>query len=524
MWQWIACISLVAAAGPERLATDVLSLGAPTRDGKFLTHVQHGNLAVRELASGRDRLLTQKTGGEFAYFSVPSRRATHIAYAWFNEQRFYELRLVPFSGGPHRVLFRNPEAGFVQPCAFTVDDRKVLTLLFRRDNTSQIVLIDTESGTVETLRSLNWVYPKRMDLSPDGRWIVYDSFRPDSKTERAIYVLSTDGTTERLLPPEPGSWLFPLFTPDGNSVLFTGGDADSLDLWRKPLDGGPAQRLARARGRARPLGITGAGLLLFGRRNAASDVFSLPLAAPYPLSSLARSFPGMNRGAVYSPDGRSLAYLSRRGAENYGQESRTLLVQDLKTGVERDLAPRLACLDRLHWGPAGLLISGSDGRGRAGVFRLDTDSGRLTPLYTEPAGPCRGYPAVVAASGTLYLIKQGQLWRKAPQAELEPTSMPATALASEGEQIALLHEETVTVLEEKTLMVTARHACPSCTELAWSGILLGAGPKSLVQLPGGAFPGPVAREGPISLSPGGKLLAVTLSRGNEEVWALRVRP
>ena len=524
MWKWLAWLSLVAAEGPEKIATDVLSLGAPTRDGRFLTHVRKGDLAVRDLSSGRDRLLTQLTGSEFAYFSVPSRRATHVAYAWFNEQQFYELRIVPFSGGPHRVLFRNPEAGFVQPCAFTADDRKVLTLLFRRDNTSQIVLIDVASGAIETLRSLNWVYPKRMDVSPDGRWIVYDSFRPNSKTERAVYVLSTDGSSERVLTPEPGSWLFPLISPDGKSVFYAGGDADSLDLWRRPLEGGPPTRVASSLGRALPLGITEAGLLLFGRRNGASDVFAVDPAAPSRLSPLSGSFRGMNRGAVYSPDGRSLAYLSRRGAENYGQESRTVLLRDLATGAERDLAPRLAYLDRLHWGPGGLLISGSDGRGRAGVFRLDTANGRLTALHAEPAGPFRGYPAVVTASGSLFLIKQGKLWRKSPEGELEPTALSAIALATESEQLALLENDVVTVLNEKTLAVTAQHSCPACTELAWAGALVGAGPKTLVKLPGGAVAGPASREGPISLSPGGKQLAVTLSQGSEEVWALRVRP
>lgn len=38
-----------------------------------------------------------------------------------------------------------------------------------------------------------WVYPKRMDLSPDGKYIVYDSFAKDTAGDRTLFVLSIDG-------------------------------------------------------------------------------------------------------------------------------------------------------------------------------------------------------------------------------------------------------------------------------------------------------------------------------------------
>ncbi|MFN7544517.1 MAG: hypothetical protein ACK5TN_17185 [Acidobacteriota bacterium] len=523
MAEWIVWMALLGLE-PHKLATGVVSLGAPTRDGRYLTHVREGDLAVRDLASGTDRLLTRRAGREFAYFSVPSGRGQWVAYAWFNEQGFYELRLAPLAGGPHRVLFRNAEAGFVQPCAFTADERKVLTLLFRRDNTSQIVLVGVEDGQVETLRSLAWVYPKRMDLSPDGRFVVYDSFRPDSKTERAIYVLAVDGSSERLLTPEPGSWLFPFFSPDGRSVLYAGGEADSLDLWRKPLEGGGSARVAQSLGRALPLGWSSGGRFVFGRRKAASDLFTLDPAEPRRVKLLGKSFAGMNRGAVFSPDGKWMAYLSRRGAENYGQESRTVLLRDLAGGLERDLAPRLAYIDRLSWGPGGLLASGSDGRGRAGVFAIDTQSGRVSALLAEPGGPYRGFRAGVDERGALFWLKEGKLWRRDSAGQAEETGLRGSALAVRGGQLALLAGSEVTILDTAKLELVARQHCEGCTEMAWGKTLLGAGPKTLVRLPGGAIEGPAWREGPVEFLADGVTLAVTLSMGQEEIWALEVKP
>ena len=173
-------------------------LGAPTMDGRQVTCVEpgSGNLAVVETATGKLRRLTNNVAGtkEFAYFSAPSRDGTRVAYAWFNEAGFYDLCVVPMAGGDPRVLFHNEEAGFVQPSSWTPDGKQILTLFFRKDNISQIALVDAENGAVRVLKSLNWVYPKRMEISPDGRWIAYDSFSGDKPGPRDIFVLAMDGS------------------------------------------------------------------------------------------------------------------------------------------------------------------------------------------------------------------------------------------------------------------------------------------------------------------------------------------
>ena len=156
----IAVVVAVCRAGPTESGApvprlvwsgpDVTLLGGPSRYGRFLSYVDPAtrNLAIRELASGRSRALTNKpaASGQFAYFSAISPDSRRVAYAWFNEDGFYDLRVVDLDGSNQRILYRNEEAGFVQPCAWSPDSKSILTLLFRSDNISQITLVPAEGG------------------------------------------------------------------------------------------------------------------------------------------------------------------------------------------------------------------------------------------------------------------------------------------------------------------------------------------------------------------------------------------
>ncbi len=92
---------------------DVNTLGAPSRDGRWLSYVDvaTGDLAVRDLASGENRFVTRKdpgkAAGEFAYFSVISPDGRTVALAWFNSEGFYDLRLAKIRGRRSRAAARH---------------------------------------------------------------------------------------------------------------------------------------------------------------------------------------------------------------------------------------------------------------------------------------------------------------------------------------------------------------------------------------------------------------------------------
>lgn len=402
-------IAVAVAYAAEPLARMVWNepganvLGAPTADGRLLTCVDpaSGDLAMLDIATGKLRRLTRKNAAaarEFAYFSVASRDGGRVAFAWFNEAGFYDLRLVPLAGGEARVLFRNEEAGFVQPTSWTPDGKEILTLFFRKDNISQIALVNAESGAVRVLRSLNWVYPKRMEISPDGRWIAYDAFGGDKAGPRDIFVLATDGSRETKVVDAPGEDLFPCWSPDGREILFASDRSGTMDAWAIRVDEG------RPRGEARlirrdlkdflPMGVTARGDLFYGIRTGTTDIALTDGSGATRL--LATRTPGRNSAPAWSRDGKWLAYLSRRGAVNFGVQGRVIVVRNMESGAERDVPASLATISSVRWSPDGewLLASGSDGKGRAGLFRVRIRDGAVRPdTIVEGAGPAgvQGY-------------------------------------------------------------------------------------------------------------------------------------
>ncbi len=414
--------STVAGIRPVWADQQTNALGAPSPDGRFLSYVDSGgNLAVRDLTTGTSRALTSDAGGaapgQFAYFSVFSRDGQQVAYAWFNEEQFYELRIIGINGSAPRTLYRNPESGFVQPTAFSPDGDQVLTLLFRRDNVSQIALVSTVDGTARVLRSLDWFYPKKIDLSPDGRFVVYDSIPAGESTARDIHLLAVDGSTYGALTDSPANDLFPLWTPDGTAVVF-GSDRDGeMDAWVLQVKGGKSlgepRLVRRGLGRALPMAFTRDGNLFYGLRAGRTDVYlgrfdAASGALVGGASVLPSRFAGANRSPEWSPGGRFLAYLSRVGTENYGQEHRAVTVRDLASGGETVHTPRLAFIERVRWSPDGgsLLLSGGDAQGRSGLFVLDLATGEATQAVVERAGDFRGLEGDWSADGSRVFFAQ----------------------------------------------------------------------------------------------------------------------
>ncbi|MFQ5926860.1 MAG: hypothetical protein ACE5MH_05435, partial [Terriglobia bacterium] len=197
-----------AAAGGGMVARQVWAgplvdtLGAPSADGSYIYMVdwETGDLATRNLLTGEKRRLTNKgswaESSEFALFSVPSPDGNHIAYTWFNKDLVVDLRLVALDGSSPRVLYQNPEVEYLVPAAWTPDGNHILALFRKKDRTNQIVLVATADGSVRVLKTLDWRYPLKMRLSPDGRFVVYDFPPKEDAPERDIFLLATDGSRE----------------------------------------------------------------------------------------------------------------------------------------------------------------------------------------------------------------------------------------------------------------------------------------------------------------------------------------
>ncbi|HTM49331.1 MAG TPA: hypothetical protein VL285_11635 [Bryobacteraceae bacterium] len=526
-------------SGPE-----VTLLGGPSRDGKYLSYADPvtGNLAVREISTGHSRALTSKPPGsrEFAYFSAISPDSTRVAYAWFNAEGYYDLRVIGIDGSGDRTLYRNEEAGFVQPCAWSPDSERILTLFFRTDNISQIALVPAAGGPPKVLRSLNWVYPKRMDLSPDGRFVVYDSFAGESSGDRTIYLLSVDGASERKLIDRPGNHLFPLWSADGRRIIYGSDRAGTMDAWELEIeDGAPRgepRLLRRDVGRFLPMGVTSAGDLYYGLRTGNTDVFVTTLGAPAGEAQRATlRFPGRNTMPAWAPDGKSLLYLSRRGSENFGHDSRVIVIRGFDPDSEREVAPKLAHIERVRWSPDGrtLLASGSDGKGRGGIFLVDPQTAALTPLISEAGGPFTGFEAVFSGNGRIvYYIHGAELRSREIASGRAATVYRGEQLrhltaSPDGKWLALGSGAGITLVRTET-GEPHQVAFEGLTELEWGADLVAGKGAELWRIPvaGGApnrLHSPGNRIGGFSLQPAGARMALTAGGLKSEIWSLPLR-
>jgi Tol biopolymer transport system component len=419
-------------------------VGSPSPDGRWLScvHPTTGDLAVRDTRTGAMRQVTRKEPGsrEFAHFSVFSRDGARIAYAWFNKQGFYELRVVDPNGSTApKTIFSNEEAGFVQPTSWSPDGARILTLLFRKDNISQIAMVSLD-GTVQVLKSLPWVYPKRMELSPDGEWIVYDSFAGNRPGQRDIWLLAADGSGERKVVEDPVDDVFPMWSQTGSHILFVSDRSGARSLWLRSVNGSdPPRRISADLGPILPMGLTNDGALFYGIK--AGSTFAVVKTVDRPLLRIEGKSPAI------AHSGTSIAYLLRAASDNYGEDAFVIHVRSLADGTDRELRTTLAHVERMRWSPddSTLLVSGSDGKGRKGLFTTSIVDGRTQPIVIDENASFRGLPGAWIDDGNILFLRGGRTFaldlRTGTESEAADISMndlekaPARALTAttEGE-------------------------------------------------------------------------------------------
>jgi Tol biopolymer transport system component len=126
-----------------------------------------------------------------------------------------------------------------------------------------------------------------------------------------------------------------------------------------------------------------------GRGDSGIEIMGVDLARGTTTSSPRtpiRRFVGVNHQPAWSPDGRYIAYASRRGADAI------VVVQSVEGNELRELmpTPRLANsyeFRGLTWSPDGqfLVVGGTDLSGREGIYRIDARSEVTTPLVAPIA-------------------------------------------------------------------------------------------------------------------------------------------
>ena len=397
-------------AGP-----DVDFYGAPSRDGRYLSYVDWdtGDLAIYEIATGKKRRLTNKGSWdesvEFAEFSRWSPDGKQIVYDWCNENYSIDLCIIGLDGSKPRILYSNEEVVWAQTYDWSPDGKQILACFCRKGVPDQIVLVSAADGSVRVLKVLGVLglaspmrWPRNMCFSPDGRYIVYDFSKKEDSLERDISLLSTDGGREIPLIEHPADDFVLGWAPDGESILFASDRNGTLSFWIIQVAEGKPQgnpKLVKSSmGPIEPLGFAQKGSFYYGISQKGNNIYIAELdpetgeiLAP-PKRAITR-FEGHNQTPDYSPDGKYLAYISRRfpltifpGSTNGGN---VLCIKSLETGKEREILPALNRFGWPRWSPDGrsVLVVDWNPNNQMGIYQIDTQTGNVTPVVpTEDRG------------------------------------------------------------------------------------------------------------------------------------------
>jgi Tol biopolymer transport system component len=376
-------------AGPEVDAGVSLS-----PDGRYLSCIDGttGDLALRDLATGKMRRLTK--GGSSTDFmpSAISPDGREVAYNWFTKDGSQELRLVSLDGSAPRVLYSNKRV-FAWAGDWSPDGKYILTSFYTLPNTFQIALISVGDGSVHILKTLEW-FPTNAKFSPDGRYIAYDLAQQQDSGNRDIFLLAADGSREIRLVEHPADDHLLAWTPDGNHILFASDRSGSTSAWLlRVVDGKPqgSPELVKPDiGQIIPIGFTRSGSFYYDLVTGTTDIYTAEFdpAAGKVLTQprdATQRFVGSNSSPAWSPDGLYMAYISHNQHWLAAPRPGDISIRSLKTGQERDLdvSAKLPFMwGPVRWSPDGqsILVSGKDRKIQHGLFLVKAKTGEVTPV------------------------------------------------------------------------------------------------------------------------------------------------
>lgn len=377
------------------------AMGRPSPDGRYISYVnwQFGNLALYDVQTGEKRDLTDEGtwdgGAQFSDVSIWSPDGRQLAYFWIYDGKS-DLRIVDLAGGGRRVLVEASAEGTPWPVDWSHDGRYILAVNETmmddgRHHVDGIVLIDVRDGSKKSVKDLEeGLHSPAMSFSPDDRYIAYEVNGSD-EDDRDIHIVSTDGGHEAAVLDHFADDRSPRWAPNGKGIIFVSDRSGQNDLWYLPLADGRAAgdpRLIR-QGIGEhfyPMDFTADGTLVFGSKRSTFNLYSVELdIANRHIGSPARidaRFEGSNTLPFFSPDGKKMAYISRRGSNG----GAVIVIRDLATGGERDLEIALENVEQPNghawpeWLSDGktLLLQGIGAQGK-GLYAVDVETGGVHP-------------------------------------------------------------------------------------------------------------------------------------------------
>ena len=377
---------------PERL----LLFGQLSYDGQYIPYSEFddGGLMVLDVMTGKTRRIAAPDSGDSSIVesAVMSPDGAKTAYSWQSgECRCIELRVADTrnSGNTPEIVLHDQSIADISLVDWLPDGTGVLAQLRKKNGTRTIAFVSTLDGSTRVLKD-GLEYSLSMHLSPDGHFVAYDyPVRTDDRA-RDIFVMAVDGAHEGVVVDGAAQDAYPTWTPDGRGILFVSDRSGSLGLWLVRVVEGQAlgvpELVMKDVGRMAPVSLSRTGRLLYGLQSRAVDSYtarldSSGLVAAKTVAQAAASYLGSNLDPEWSPDGTSLALVSRR--RTIGPHAQALVIRSLAGGRDRELWPDLENLTEPRWSPDGrsFLLRGTNSFGVQYVYQLDATSGAIMATF-----------------------------------------------------------------------------------------------------------------------------------------------
>jgi len=359
----------------------------PSLDGKYMSDVDFdtGNLMVRDIATGKERMLKKTDPNWFAYESLISPENKRVAFLQFNPKKEdFDLQVIGFDGTDIRTLLGAEEiAGYFNLDAWSPDGRYIFGRLERKP--MQLVRVSADDGSVQIIKKFEQGKPSSVQVSPDGRYLAY-SHAEQKNSKPDIFIFDLEQNQETTLVTHAAANKLLGWTPDGQHIFFTSDRNGTWDGWLlRVVDGKPAglpEMIKAGMGDVTPIGFTQAGAFYYAYNHEAWNIYTAELdrntrqvtSEPVPVRLVGKDF-----CPDFSPDGQYLAYL----AQSDRTKPQVILIRTLATGQEREIKPDLPRFERLRWCPDSrhLLISFFRSMDSPSIiYKLDIQTGEYTPL------------------------------------------------------------------------------------------------------------------------------------------------
>ena len=361
-------------------------------DGKKMLYVrlkEEGppfTLSIIDLSSGQEQRLVDNFGAEGPTNSFRwSADGSKVVYA----QQRRELRVISSQGGESQLLWSPSDSEvIVKPLDWSRDGRSILAAVINETKwTTQLATLPALGGKPRVIVSgkLDELADSGQ-FSPDGKFVV--GRRGEGEDAHICVWDANSGQEFRL--DRPAGYSPAFWSSDGKYLVFVSDRMKTLDLWAVPMAAGrPAGvplRLKQGLGRNTLLtGFTPAGQLtmLVTGEGTPPDLFVLPVdpttgEARGEFAPLAK-YPTEHFGPRWSPDGRHVAYTSRKGQIRMP----SIFVNSADGEDEQEISNQGYYIGNIEWSPDGqqLLFAGFLRNGNVGIFRVSLDDRQITPLH-----------------------------------------------------------------------------------------------------------------------------------------------